>query len=966
MARPSHELADTAWQHVQRFERSGDVDELRAARRLYLAAIRCSTGYLRAGYQVELSGVLDALGDLPSAIAAAWDGVSAVEPGHSDFELFVFAYLRLLARTNPASLANTSQVVRRLVDGVALNSGLRLEVVALAWICHHIDFEVTRSIPALDNAVKAAEELACAAYDHEQERLLPLCQLVAVLHIRFEHQREDGDLDRAVEAARTALKLTWDGHEDSAMVLHQLASALVQRFEHLGDPADLDEGVPLARRAVALPGTADSDAFMLCAGLARALTTRYDVTRSLTDLNDAIDFNERARRFPGLDAREHGMVLIGLINTYLDRFERQSNQEDGESAVRLAQDACSLLNGHLELPQALHAAGNAAFTLATAQAARSDARTQGIARAVDLFAQADRACLDGHVRLAAILSSLCQALTVQGTDLDAAVAAGRRTVERSSERQRAAAQTLLARALCARSADGDVEEAIANVEEAAANQIAPTRDRLHAARELAELVARSGLDHALSAYSAAVGLLPRLAVRGGHLADNERLMGGWHGLASDAAACAVESKDLDRAVEVLEQGRGVLWSAVLEPRGDLTRLRTVAPDLAAELERLGLLLESAGSRDRDDLLALNVRWNEVVANVRRTVPEFDTFMCARQISDLLPSEQDTVVVIVNVSQHRSDALLVSPSGVSVEPLSHVNLAKVVERAEVYLAGMRLGGNVFDKILVDVLRWLWEAIASPVLDRLGADGAEPRRICWCPTGPLTLMPLHAAGGVPDLTISSYTPTLTALNTVDRRARPSRSVLAVSMPKTPDLSDLPSAAVETSRLRERYREHAKVLEGAEATPDAVRIELKDHVWAHFACHARQDLADPAASGLILHGGEVAAVLTVADLAMERYDHEFAYLSACETAVGGLGNLDEAISLVSALRYTGWEHVIGSLWSVRDDLSAEIAELVYGELDGQGEPDFAAALRNAVLLKRDEGHTLRAWAPYVHYGL
>src|SRR5262249_4448051 len=95
---------------------------------------------------------------------------------------------------------------------------------------------------------------------------------------------------------------------------------------------------------------------------------------------------------------------------------------------------------------------------------------------------------------------------------------------------------------------------------------------------------------------------------------------------------------------------------------------------------------------------------------------------------------------------------------------------------------------------DVLAWCWEAITEPVLAVLGRTQTpggkikEWPRVWWSPTGPATVLPLHASGhhprtitqyktmgeaavlaeSVAGRVISSYTPTLTALTRA--RARP----------------------------------------------------------------------------------------------------------------------------------------------------------------------------------------------------
>ena len=63
-----------------------------------------------------------------------------------------------------------------------------------------------------------------------------------------------------------------------------------------------------------------------------------------------------------------------------------------------------------------------------------------------------------------------------------------------------------------------------------------------------------------------------------------------------------------------------------------------------------------------------------------------------------------------------------------------------------------------------------------------------------------------------------------------------------------------------------------------------------------------------------------MTIADITEGRFHGDFAGLSACKTAVGGVDLLDEAITLAAALHYTGYRHVVAALWSV-DNRTSEI---------------------------------------------
>jgi uncharacterized membrane protein (DUF4010 family) len=61
---------------------------------------------------------------------------------------------------------------------------------------------------------------------------------------------------------------------------------------------------------------------------------------------------------------------------------------------------------------------------------------------------------------------------------------------------------------------------------------------------------------ALDGYTTAINLLPQLVWRGLSTSAKQRIISSRLGtLAVDAAACAIELAELERAVELLEQGR---------------------------------------------------------------------------------------------------------------------------------------------------------------------------------------------------------------------------------------------------------------------------------------------------------------------------------------------------------------------------------------------------------------------------
>ena len=63
------------------------------------------------------------------------------------------------------------------------------------------------------------------------------------------------------------------------------------------------------------------------------------------------------------------------------------------------------------------------------------------------------------------------------------------------------------------------------------------------------------------------------------------------GLATDAAATALDLNLPERAVEFLEQGRGIFWSQSLQLRSPLDDIEKAVPELASKLKKIGSELE---------------------------------------------------------------------------------------------------------------------------------------------------------------------------------------------------------------------------------------------------------------------------------------------------------------------------------------------------------------------------------------
>ena len=353
----------------------------------------------------------------------------------------------------------------------------------------------------------------------------------------------------------------------------------------------------------------------------------------------------------------------------------------------------------------------------------------------------------------------------------------------------------------------------------------------------------------------AVRLLPEVATRRLERSDQQYALGGFAGLAADAAALVLADPDAStsgtnraqRALGLLEAGRAVLLSQALDTRSDLTDLRRLQPLLAAQFVQLRDKLD----QPPDDAAARNSQTDgastparsasQPVTNRRqladrlaavleqiRALDGFASFGRPPALSDLLADATDGPVIAFSISAYRSDALLLTANGVASLPLPGLAMDTLTGQIESFYDSLHAAADPgatpkerrqAQAELSRILEWLWDIAAEPILHALGydsqpsANSAWPR-VWWVPGGLLSLLPIHAAGyhipapgnqdrrTVMDRVISSYTPTVRALRYARQhlRAAADRSLI-VAMPITPRLPgwELPNVPGEVDKVR-----------------------------------------------------------------------------------------------------------------------------------------------------------------------
>jgi len=972
--------------------------------------------------------------DLSTGINFAQQAVAATPPGHPDRA----AYLSNLAsslftqfnRAGDSADLNAAIDAARQAVGITLpdhpNRAAMLSNLASPLLAR---FELAGSSTDLDTAIEAVQQAVSVTPTGDPDLGGYFSDLGKALHLRFELTDDIPDLDAAIDAARQAVAVTPTGHPGRAAYLSNLGVSLRRRFDRTGDDANLDAAIDAARQAVAAttPGQPSLGAHL--SNLGTSLHTRFERTGDGADLDAAIDAGQQAVAatppgHPGL-----ATMLSSLTNALFHRFERTEDAVDLDAAIDAARQAVAVTPaGHPGLAGYLTNLGNPLRSRfeRTGDAADLDA-------AIDAARQAVAVAPAGHPGLlAGYLSNLGISLLARfgrarhGADLDAAIDAARQAVAVTPPGHPNLAGYLsnLGTALLARfertGNNADRDAMIGYWQQASQVPTGAAGLRLAAAGSWADAAASAGRIHeAADGYQVAVGLLSTVAWHGLSRATREEQLAQWAGLTADAAGCAILDSRPELAVELLEQGRSVLWTQALNLRSDLTRLAAAAPELASRLEaaraildsRMPTLPQSAGDSappadsaqyqaDDVDVRRHAARnWDDILAQIR-TIPGFEHFLAAIPYPELAAAAASGPVVIVNVSRYGGHALIVAAGTdharvVNLPGLTLNGTADCANRMLEALANTADPQRTFrerekdSRAIQAVLDWLWEVIAEPVLADLGHTctpevGNPWPRVWWCATGPLTLMPLHAAGHHPrlrtgasdctdcvlDRVISSYTPTLTALARARQLEAPALvRQLTVGMPTTPGLPSLPAVNDELRILARHFPpgEANHQLVESQATRTAALTALAAHSWVHLACHATQHQDDPTRSGFAVWD----ATLTIADLAGQpTQSRDLAFLSACQTAAGSVRQLDEAIHLAAAMQFLGYRHVIATMWTVADSPAPFVADTVYTSLTRRGERDpgrTAEALDRAIrsLRQLDPTNPL-LWAPYIHLGI
>jgi hypothetical protein len=468
-----------------------------------------------------------------------------------------------------------------------------------------------------------------------------------------------------------------DDHPDRALMLSNLGIALQSRFQWVGDRADLDAAIDLFRRAVAAsPDGRPRDLFSLGSSLA----ARFRLAGDRADLDAAIDLLRQAVAVAPADHPDRATMLSDLGSALQTRSALLGDPADLGAAIDVGRQAVAASPAD-DPDRSRYLSALGSFLAIRLEAGDLDA-------AIDLLGQAVAASPADHPDHARYLGFLGAFLGMRfelagdPADLDAAIDAGRQAVavEIATPRVRAAAAQIWGRA-------------------AANGQRWP---------------------EAVAGYAAGAELLGLMVPRSLTRRDQEEQLEAVEGLgelAEDAAACCVHAGLAGRAVELFEQGRGVLLGQALDTRTDLTALAAQYPDLAARFTALRGDLDRAGDsagppaaalpsgtdgtaevhaeaadRDMERRRAAAAAFDQVIGEIRRR-PGFRGFLRPPPAADLLAAAAEGPVVVVAVSQFGAYALILTDGGVlDPVPLAGLTPETVYYRVVAFLGALEEAGS----------------------------------------------------------------------------------------------------------------------------------------------------------------------------------------------------------------------------------------------------------------------------------
>lgn len=496
---------------------------------------------------------------------------------------------------------------------------------------------------------------------------------------------------------------------------------------------------------------------------------------------------------------------------------------------------------------------------------------------------------------------------------------------------------------------------------------------------------------ALEDQSLGVDVLFTLAWRGRPVSARFAELAPRTSTLSEAVHLALQLGEGDRALQVAERGRAVVWQELLDLRRLEGRgaepIEEGSPSLSSVARRVRMLEARCATARAEhfpqsvieqiemDLRVADAEWQAIRGTYSQQAAQEPVTM--ESLSDSLCEGQSLIILCPGES---SGFALHLPSGRTIE-LPGLTTTGCASQLSSYSESFRRFLRIREQEAWDelnkhcrrLLEWTWSTVSAPVFavsDGV-ADPASLHRIFWYALGPAALLPLHSAstfsasGEVADSVLDRCTSaSIVSLvpiehDTTDRPLSPNQwRVLAA--PDAAGLPTLPGARAEYRAVLHAIGIPDQGLD-LHATANDLLEAIAESRAVHVACHANP-LSSSSESAVAMTDRGVG----LSEIAFsEPLSLQWAFMSACSTADAPLGVADQGASLASGLATLGCQHVIGTLWQLSDTPATRFATMMYEELitAGGGRPSYTpVAVETATRRLRAEYEPYPVvWAPY-----
>src|SRR5262249_12065240 len=159
------------------------------------------------------------------------------------------------------------------------------------------------------------------------------------------------------------------------------------------------------------------------------------------------------------------------------------------------------------------------------------------------------------------------------------------------------------------------------------------------------------------------------------------------------------------------------------------RLDTIRTDLDRSTTTAAITADPTRpppAADIDARMALAREWDHLIDQVR-ALPGLNDFARPPVAAQLRHAATGGTIVVVNISEWRCDALLVTDTTTRVKKLPDLTHDTAVDRANTYLQALHAFETTsrdpntaraeLEQAITTTLEWLWDTIAGPVMDTL---------------------------------------------------------------------------------------------------------------------------------------------------------------------------------------------------------------------------------------------------------